>query len=67
MIFDGLAELSLAAKLAGSPHTFNSMPVAASETVQGMYKSYTVDRVDDSDVSANFHAPYESTLPHNPI
>jgi hypothetical protein len=51
MILDGLASMAVAAQLNSAPVqklNFNSMPVAVKETVQGMYKEYTVDRVDDS-------------------
>ena len=54
MMLDGLAELAVAAKLsASSPslQTMNSFAVAKTETVQGMYKTYEVERVDDSAVS----------------
>ena len=59
-IFDGLAALSLSQHLNSASLNTNlmtsrsdlmtsrSFPVAAKETVQGMYKEYTVDRVDDS-------------------
>ena len=51
-ILDVIAGLSLAAQLQSSPamegrFLSNSMPVAVAETRQGMYKEYTVERVDD--------------------
>jgi hypothetical protein len=51
-ILDVIAGLSLAAQLQSSPamegrFLSNSMPVAVTETRQGMYKEYTVERVDD--------------------
>jgi hypothetical protein len=51
MLFDGLASMAVAAQLNSAPVqklNFGSMPVAVKETVQGMYKEYTVDREDDS-------------------
>ena len=53
MILDSFAELAIAAKLstsAYSPINFNSFPIAVTETKQGLYKEYTVDKVDDSKV-----------------
>ena len=53
MLFDSLAGLAIAANLNSasySPKNFNSFPVAVTETKQGMYKEYTVDKVDDSRV-----------------
>ena len=54
MLLDGLAELSIASKLATAdlrpPSSFadRSFPMALVETKQGMYKEYTVDVKDDS-------------------
>ena len=52
MIFDGLAELAIAAKLGGNPsfNNYNSFPIAVTETKEGLYKSYTVEKKDDSSV-----------------
>lgn len=52
-LFDGLASLGLASQLNNAVLNTNalnsrSFPVAVKETVQGMYKEYTVDRIDDS-------------------
>ena len=57
-MFDALASLALASKLSSSspmlvashasPVVASSMTLAKAEKVQGMYKEYTVDRVDDS-------------------
>lgn len=53
-VFDSIASMVLSSKLSSS--TMNpglilssrSFPMAQVETVQGMYKEYTVERVDDS-------------------
>ncbi len=54
-VLDSLASLAIAAKLQSSPMTFDplasrSFPVSVVETKQGMYKEYTVDVKDDSNL-----------------
>ena len=51
MLLDGLAELSVAAKLTTAdmrPPVASSLAVAKTEVKQGMYKEYTVETTDDS-------------------
>ena len=57
-LLDGLASMGLAAQLNhasvdSSMFSGRSFPVAVTETKQGMYKEYTVDRVDDSALDRN--------------
>lgn len=52
-VFDGLAGIGFAHQLNSASInpamlSSRSFPVAVTETVQGMYKEYTVDRIDDS-------------------
>ena len=52
MLLDGLAELSVAAKLATAdmrpPFASSTLTMAKTETKQGMFKEYTVETTDDS-------------------
>ena len=54
MVIDAIAQLGIAANLnLNNPSLAfgsRSFPVAVAETRQGMYKEYTIDKVDDSSV-----------------
>lgn len=58
MALDALAQLSLAVKLntmnPGNNFNSRSFPIAVTETRQGMYKEYTIDKVDDKSVRILF-------------
>lgn len=81
-VLDVMAGISLANKLNSAPKmpiadlSRSSMVVAATETKMGMYKEYTIDKVDDSSldsVKRNYKTAEEtddskdkvSCLPHN--
>mmetsp|Transcript_8017 Transcript_8017/g.7166 ORF Transcript_8017/g.7166 Transcript_8017/m.7166 type:complete len:144 (+) Transcript_8017:134-565(+) len=56
-IIDVLAGISLANQLSNSPMNAkflsSTLPVAATEVRQGLYREYSVDKVDDSALDAN--------------